>query len=347
MTGLDTDIEVRVDGLVKTSARACAASRRRTRSWRRRASSGVEPKQAAVFEDALAGRRGGPGGELRVRRRRRPRRPARRAARARRGHRGRRPERAAVITQPAFTVEPWAVTEESLSSSTYSPRRSRCSRSPTATSACAATSTRASRSASPAPTSTASTRPARCRTRRPATATRRTARPSSTPPTARSSGCWSTTSRSTSATASCSSTRRTLDLREGTLTRHVRWRSPSGREIEVNTHPARLLRPALGGRDPLRGQGHRRRAAARSSPSPSWWPTSPPPRRRDDPRAAAALRGAAGGRGAGGPQPPRRARAPHQRSGLRMAAGMDHVVERRRRAGDRAPRRPPTSAASG
>ena len=48
--------------------------------------------------------------------------------------------------------------------------------------------------------------PAAARTPRPGSATPRTARPSSTSPTARSSGCWSTTSRSTCATASCSST---------------------------------------------------------------------------------------------------------------------------------------------
>ena len=83
---------------------------------------------------------------------------------------------------------------------------SRCSRSPTGTSACAATSTRASRSGSPARISPASTSCARCRTRRRATATRRPARRSSTSPTASSSGCWSTTSRSTSATARCAAT---------------------------------------------------------------------------------------------------------------------------------------------
>ena len=67
-----------------------------------------------MFEDALAGVEAGRAGQLRPRGRRRPRRPARRAARARRRRRRRRPGRAAVITHPAFTVEPWAVTEEGL-----------------------------------------------------------------------------------------------------------------------------------------------------------------------------------------------------------------------------------------
>jgi hypothetical protein len=46
----------------------------------------------------------------------------------------------------------------------------------------------------------------RCRTPRAGTATRSPARRSSTSPTARSSGCWWTTSRSTCATARCTAT---------------------------------------------------------------------------------------------------------------------------------------------
>ena len=58
----------------------------------------------------------------------------------------------------------------------------------------------------PAPTSTRSTRSGRCPTPRPATGSPRTARASSTSPTARCSGCSSTTSRSTCATAPCCTT---------------------------------------------------------------------------------------------------------------------------------------------
>ncbi len=56
---------------------------------------GVEPAQAAVFEDALAGVEAGPGGALRLRRRRRSRRTGRRAARSRRRRRRGRSGRAA------------------------------------------------------------------------------------------------------------------------------------------------------------------------------------------------------------------------------------------------------------
>ena len=55
---------------------------------------GVRPDQAAVFEDALAGRRVRARREVRPRDRRQPRRPSRGAARARRRRRRRRPRRA-------------------------------------------------------------------------------------------------------------------------------------------------------------------------------------------------------------------------------------------------------------
>src|SRR5204862_6955391 len=58
-----------------------------------------------------------PGGTVRLRGRRRPSRTARGAARARRGRRRLRPRRAdgaAVITHPAFAVEPWCVRETHL-----------------------------------------------------------------------------------------------------------------------------------------------------------------------------------------------------------------------------------------
>ena len=125
---------------------------------------------------------------------------------------------------------------------------------------------------------------------------------------------------------------RTLDLRAGTLRRHVRWRSPSGREIEVNTTRLVSFVAALGGRDPLRGPPARRpRGAGRRAVRAR--------RQRADARAQ--------------PGPARRVRAARRRwrprsrrsttcascsctapssSGLRMAAGMDHVDREARRA---------------
>ena len=114
-------------------------------------------------------------------------------------------------------------------------RPSRCSRCPTGTWGCAATSTRASRTGCPAPTSTRCTSTARCRTPRPATATPSRARRSSTSPTARSSGCWWTTSRSTSGTASCSSTSGCSTCAPACSTGRSRWRSPAGRAVRIRS----------------------------------------------------------------------------------------------------------------
>ena len=78
---------------------------------------GVEPAEAAVFEDALAGVAAGRAGRVRLRRRGRPRRASRRVARARRRRRRSRPRRAAgatVIAQPSFAVEPWSLRETEL-----------------------------------------------------------------------------------------------------------------------------------------------------------------------------------------------------------------------------------------
>ena len=175
---------------------------------------------------------------------------------------------------------------------------------------------------------------ARCRTPRPATATRRTARPSSTPPTASSSGCWSTTSRSTSATASCSPTRarstcaRACCAARSAGARRAGARSGSARPASSRSSSARSPRSAT---------RSSRSTAARcaSSPSPSSSPTSPARPQTDDPRAAAALRA---------PLVAEEQEVHDLRvvlvhrtreSGLRMAAGMDHVVEQLRRARDR------------
>ena len=75
--------------------------------------------QAAVFEDALAGRRGGPGRALRARGGRGPGRPGRRARQARRRHRGEGPrgtprQGRQMIKQSAYGTEPWRLVEKEL-----------------------------------------------------------------------------------------------------------------------------------------------------------------------------------------------------------------------------------------
>ena len=109
-------------------------------------------REAAVFEDALAGVEAGRAGRfgfvVGVDRTGQ----ARGAARARRRHRRRRPRRAA---RPAHDHPPGVrrravvSARDASSTSRCSRRPSRCSRSPTGTSGCARTSTRASRSACP------------------------------------------------------------------------------------------------------------------------------------------------------------------------------------------------------
>ena len=118
---------------------------------------------------------------------------------------------------------------------------------------------------------------------------------------------------------------RTLDLREGTLTRRVEWRSPSGREIEVTT--TRLVsfvqRSVAAIRYEIKAtDGEPLRVVAQSELVAN----EPAGRESGDPRAAAALRA------------PLEAEEQEvhnlrvvlvhrtKRSGLRMAAGMDHVV---------------------
>ncbi len=221
------------------------------------------------------------------------------------------------------------------------PDASRCSRWPTGTSGCAATSTRASRTACPAPTSTASTSRARCPTPRPATATPRRARRSSTSPTARSSGCWSTTSRSTSATASCRSHERTLDLRAGVLRRRVEWASPAGRAVRVSS--VRLVSFAQRAVAAILYEVEPLDSAARLVVQSELVANEPMPTRAGDPRAPRRAGGAAALRAVLRPRRQRRARALHQaRAGCGWPPAMDHVVEGRpgpRRAG-RERRRP-------
>ena len=73
------------------------------------------------------------------------------------------------------------------------------------------------------------------RTPRPATATPSPGRRSSTSPTARSSGCWSTTSRSTSATASCAATSACSTCAPACCDARVEWVSPAGRPVRVSS----------------------------------------------------------------------------------------------------------------
>ena len=112
-TGLDRFFEALVDGNVKDELglRGKPAPDTFLEGAKRL---GRRAGQAAVFEDAQAGVAAGRAGKFgrvvgvdRVG-------PARGAARARRRRRRRRPRRAAVIDHPAFTVEPWAVTEDGL-----------------------------------------------------------------------------------------------------------------------------------------------------------------------------------------------------------------------------------------
>jgi alpha,alpha-trehalose phosphorylase len=120
---------------------------------------------------------------------------------------------------------------------------------------------------------------------------------------------------------------RRLDLRTGTLTRFVRWRSPSGREIEVST--IRLVsfvqRSVAAIRYEVKAtDGEPLRVVAQSELVAN----EPTGRQTKDPRAAAAL------------EAPLEAEEQEvnnlrvvlvhrtRRSKLRMAAGMDHVVEK-------------------
>jgi alpha,alpha-trehalose phosphorylase len=119
---------------------------------------------------------------------------------------------------------------------------------------------------------------------------------------------------------------RVLDLRAGELRREVRWRSPSGREIEVKT--TRIVsfvqRSVAAIRYEVRStDGRSLRVVALSELVAN----EPGPTQSGDPRAAAALRA---------PLEAEEQEVHDLRvvlvhrtkdSGLRMAAGMDHVVE--------------------
>ena len=203
---------------------------------------GVDPAEAAVFEDALAGRGGGPGRRVRLRGRRRPGRPGRRSAasRRRRGREG--PGRAAGRTRrrlnakPIFsrralaraggvasTSTPWPETESlfALSNGHVGLRGNLDEGEPHGL---PGTYLNSVLRAAPAAVRRGRLRLPRVRPDDP-----------STSPTARSSGCWWTTSRSTSATASCARTSGCSTCGAGTLHREVEWTSPAGQRVRVRS----------------------------------------------------------------------------------------------------------------
>ena len=122
--------------------------------------------------------------------------------------------------------------------------------------------------------------------------------------------------------------RRTLDLRAGVLRRVHRVALAGRPDGAGHQHPAGVAGPPVDRRHRVQGRGHRRpRRPLRRRCSPTCWPTRRRATDDDDPRAAAALAKPlqselAVGRG-------RRAVLVHRtkRSQLRMAAGMDHVIE--------------------
>ena len=148
----------------------------------------------------------------------------------------------------------------------------------------------------------------------------------STSPTARSSACSSTTSRSTSATAQLVRHERVLDFREGVLTREVEWISPAGQGIRLRS--TRLVSFVQRSMAAIRYEVEPIDAAARIVVQSELVANEPLPEGSEGP---------ADGRRAGRRARARCTTANHglraglvhrtRRSGLLMAAGMDHVVD--------------------
>ena len=144
--------------------------------------------------------------------------------------------------------------------------------------------------------------------------------------TARSCACSSTTSPSTSATASSSTTSGSSTCATGLLRREVVWRSPAGAAVRMRStrlvsfshraiaaicYEVEPLDGAHAHRRPVRAGGQRagaRRRPTTRGPRPRW-------RSRSSPSTTAGTSSA-----------PRSCTA-RARSGLRMAAAMDHVVD--------------------
>ena len=247
----------------------CAASRHPDTFLAAAAScSASAPGRRAVFEDALAGveagRAGGFGYVV-------GRRPGAATPTTLRGPR-RRPSWS--LTWPSCWMrrhDPRTRTTRSSRgasgrpgwTSTCWPSRSRCSRSPTATSDCAATSTRASRTGCPAPTSTPSTSCGRCPTPRPATAIPSPGQTIVNVTNGKLMRLLVDDEPFDVRYGELLSHERVLDLRAGTLrTRPCDWRSPAGQAVRVRSDPAGLVHPAVGRGHPLRG-----RAAGRAGPA--------------------------------------------------------------------------------
>ena len=264
---------------------------------------------------------------LRLRRGRRPRRPARRAARPRR-----RPSwsttspSCSVIAQPHFSVEPWAVREERPRPRPAGPGRvgvralqrpHRAARQPRRG--------RAVRDAR-APTSTASTRSARCRTPRRATAIPEDGQTVVNVTNGKIIRLLVDDEPFDVRYGTLVSHDRTLDLRAGVLRREVALALAGGARDRGELGAPRVLRAPLGGRDPLRGRAARRGDAGRAAVGAG--------RQRG---RAAAQRGPARGRDRWPRRWSRSSTASDElravlvhstrESALRMAAGMDHVVD--------------------
>ena len=138
---------------------------------------------------------------------------------------------------------------------------------------------------------------------------------------------------------------RVLDLRAGVLRREVEWRSPTGSAVRVTLARGSSRSPsARSPRSATRSSRSTGRCASSCSPSSS--PTSRCPRRprtrAPRPRCARRSRPRSTPRTSCAP----RSSTSRARSGLRMAAAMDHVVDGPGGHGHRRPRAATTSAAS-
>ena len=327
VTGLTDLIEERVDGHVKDELRPARQARAGHVPGGGADGSACAPEQAAVFEDAPVGRRRRARREVRPCDRRRPRRPARGAARARRGRRRRRPRRAPL----SFAVEPWSVTEDVLDLDALARSESVFALSN------GHIGLRGNLDEGE-PFGLPGHLPQRLLRDAPAAVRRGRLRLPGGRPDRRQRH------------------QRQADPAAG---RRRAVRHPLRRAAQAHAHARPARRPAaprgalaLAERARGRGQDARgsspsrsarwRRSATRSARStaarcgswrcPSWWPTSPTPERSEDPRAASALRA---------PLVAEEQEVHDLRvvlvhrtsqSGLRMAAGIDHVIEDARRA---------------
>ena len=139
-----------------------------------------------------------------------------------------------MITEDAFPVEPGRSAKPRSTSISWH-RPSRCSRCPTATSGCAATSTRASRTGCPAPTSTRSTKCARCPTPRRATDIPEDGQTLVDVTNGKIIRLLVDDEPFDVRYGELLDHERVLDMRAGTLTRDVHWRSPAGKQVKVTS----------------------------------------------------------------------------------------------------------------